>query len=189
MSRIRLGRVQLFYLLIALLSIAYVVIRAYVVGVTYDEAWTINGFVPQEFEEIFNNIYPDANNHIFNTLLIKLLFLFDNDSLFLARLPNILAFGLYVFYAYKLSYKYLSQFIGIGCFLLLLLNPFVLDFFGLARGYGLALGFEMAALYFTIQYFNAAKMKYSLFALVSAALAVLCNFTFLNFYLVLLVVL
>ncbi len=178
--------IQLTYLIIGILAFIYVLYRAIKIGVTYDEVWTIKGFVSQNVTSILNYTPCDANNHIVNTLLIKLFFLFGNHSLFIARLPNVLAFLIYIVFSYKIASKYLSSFIGFCLFLLLLLNPFVLDFFGLARGYGLSLGFLMGSFYYFITYFSVKLPIKLILSFIFGAVAVLCNFSLLNYFLVLL---
>lgn len=182
--KLSLFKIKHLYLFVGSLLLLYVVHRALNIRITYDEAWTLESFVRLNFMDIINYSPPDANNHIINTLLIKFLYFFNDQSLFLARLPNILAFGLYIFYAYKITSRYLSKFLGFGCFLLLLTNPFVLDFFSLARGYGLALGFQMTSLYFIIKYFYSLELKDAIKSTSIGSLAVLSNFSFLNFWLV-----
>ena len=182
-------RITIFYLTIALLAFCYVVVRAFTVGVTFDEVWTLDQYVPTSVINILNFTPCDANNHIVNTLLIKLFFKFGNQSLFVARLPNVLAFAVYLFFAYKISRMFSSNALGVSCFLLLILNPFVLDFFSIARGYGLSLGFTMASLYFTLRFIRQNK-KYDVAGAVGfGALAVLSNFSILNYWLALMLTL
>lgn len=138
--------------------------------------------------EIINYKFCDANNHILNTLLIKLFFLTGNHSLFVARLPNVLAFIMYLVFSYKLTSKYLPSFVRISCFLLLLLNPFLLDFFSIARGYGLSLGFLMASIYYAIRYADKGKTTHIWQALGCGAMGVLCNFSLLNYWVSLLLI-
>lgn len=180
-------KTQIIYLIIGLLSFCYVLIRAISVGITYDEVWTMESFVSQSVIHIINYTPSDANNHILNTLLIKLFLGFGNHSLFIARLPNVLAFILYAFYGYKIFYKYLPYFLGLCGFLLLLVNPFVLDFFSVARGYGLGLGFLMASIYFVLNYAKQAKTSDVLKTIGLGAIAVLCNFSILNYFISLVV--
>jgi len=73
--------------------------------------------------------------------------IFGAKEIFL-RLPNILAFILYSFITYKILIKIKNVFLMLLGIALLLLNPYLLDFFCLARGYGLSLGFGLAALFF-----------------------------------------
>lgn len=173
-----------FYGLIFVLLLIYVIYRAYSLGITYDESWTIRSFVDLTFMDILSCSPCDANNHIFNTLLIKLLFGFGSDALFVARIPSIFAFLLYGYFGYKICAEYLSPWIGICVFLLITANPFVLDFFSLARGYGLALGFQMMSLYYLIHFFKSTKTKYAVYSLLGGVFMVMSSFSFLNYWLV-----
>jgi hypothetical protein len=167
-----------------LLILIYTIAHAAGMGITYDEAWTIRSFVPQSFMHIVNYTPCDANSHMLNTLLIKLMFLFGDDSVFMARVPNILAGILYVWFCSRITREFLSPAIGICCFLLLVCNPFLLDFFSLARGYGLAIAFQSGALYFLLRYVRDHRQNDASKALISGGLAVLSGFSLLNFWLV-----
>ena len=180
-----MNHVKIGYLASAVLVLFYVCFRSTSVGITFDEAWTISDFVPLSIMDIFKYSPCDANNHIINTLLIKLGFFLGPDTLFIARLPNVLAFILYLSIAYKLSHRFLSRFVGFCCFLLLVVNPFVLDFFSLARGYGLALGFQLASIYYLINYIGQSKFISGLWSLVLGGLSVLSSFSFLYYWITL----
>ncbi len=160
----------------------YIIIRTLNVGVTYDECWTMNDFVNQSVLHIINFTPCDANNHIVNTLLIKLLFSLGNHSIYVARLPNVLAFIFYLYFSYLIANRFITGTIGFATFLLLLLNPFLLDFFGLARGYGIALAFEMGSIYYLIRFIRTKQTRYVLIALIAGAFAVLSNLALLNFW-------
>lgn len=182
-------RLQVIYFVIGCFVFCYVFIRALQLSITYDEAYTLAEFVHLPVMEIINYSKVVANNHILNTLLIKLVYKVAPDSLFIARLPNVLAFIVYLFFAYRLTFRNLSPIIGIGCFLLLVLNPFLLDFFGLARGYGLCLACMMAALYYAIENTREFKSLYLIQSVGWASLSVISNFSMLNFWVVLVFVL
>lgn len=183
---IKKENVKYLYLFFALLAFVYLLIRAITVGITYDEAWTIRSFVPQNILNIITLSPCEANNHILNTLLIKFFFLFENHSVFIARLPNVLASILYLYYGYKILFQKLSPFIGLACFLLLILNPFVIEFFSIARGYGLALGFQMASFYYFLVFLNRHKSHDVLLSLVFCFLSIISVISLLNFYVVIL---
>ncbi|MCH8554049.1 MAG: DUF2827 domain-containing protein, partial [Schleiferiaceae bacterium] len=72
------------------------------VGATYDEVWTITHFAKFYYPDVLTCTPCDANNHILNTLFIKVLFTLFGESLFLARLPNVLAFLMYSSYCAKI---------------------------------------------------------------------------------------
>jgi hypothetical protein len=170
------------FFLISVLVFAYVLIRAIVLGVTYDEAWTINTFVPLTLRNIFLFNPCDANNQILNTLLIKACFAFDKHSLFIARLPNVLAFVIFAYFNFKIVNGLSNKFLGISLFIILILNPFVLDFFSLARGYGLALAFQAGSIYYVLQFNEKIRVNNFVYSLLFGVLATLSNFTFLYFF-------
>lgn len=171
------------YLAIGILLFVYVLIRSILLNITFDEAWTLHDFVTQSFFKIFTFSHCDANNHLLNTISIKTLYYILPNTLFVARIPNLLALLLFIFFAFKICNTYLSKNIGITCFALLLLNPFVLDFFSQARGYGLAIAFQMGSIYFLMKYLIEANNKDILKMLMFSFLSVLSVFSMLNFYL------
>jgi len=171
------------YLALGISFSSYVLIRAIYVGATIDEITTIQGAQNLSYLDILSNAYPTANNHIINTILIKALFSLGTDSLLIARLPNALSFILYAYFSYKISSKYLSLVVGVGCFTLLMCNPFLLDFFSLTRGYGLSLSFMMGSLYFGTEYFNFASRPNLIKSLLFANLSVLSIFSMIYFWL------
>jgi hypothetical protein len=171
---------------IALPAFLYVLARTFLTGITYDEAWTISTSVPMKPIDILINPACDANNHILNTILIKFFFHFGLNSLFFARLPNVLSFVVYLFFAYKITSGFLSVRTGFITFLLLILNPFLLDFFSLARGYGISMACLAGSLYYLFVLFREqSKSAYSFLSLGWALLGVLANLSMLNYYLAL----
>jgi uncharacterized membrane protein len=131
-----------------------------------------------------------ANNHLLNTLLMKWCStLFGNSELSL-RLPNILAHVIYLVCALLLLKRFQHAVLQMAGFVLLNLNPFLLDFFFLARGYGLALAFLMLSLYLLARAYEEKQQqkfaKYLYLSVSAGSLAVLANFAFLNYHLPLL---
>ncbi len=106
--------------------------------------------------------------------------LFGSSELTL-RLPNILALILYLVYAVGLFYKNTKE-LALPFFLIIVLNPYLLDFFGLARGYGLSFAFMLMSLYHLIAYFKSRLNKDLILFNAAALLASLSNFTLLNYY-------
>lgn len=169
------------YIAIGLFAFIYVVLRAFFLSVTYDEAWTIDNFAIQSLIDIYTMKNCSANNHLLNTYLIAFVKLVGYDSLFLYRLPNVLAFLLYIFYSFQISKNYLKPTNGILLFIFLMLNPFVLEFFSLARGYGLSLGFEMMSIYFLLKYTKSKDFSSLIFSTFACFITVLSNFSWLIF--------
>ena len=83
-----------------------------------------------------------ANNHPLNTALVMLTTAFSDD-VFLIRLPNVVAGVLYLVTAALVASKTTKPLLSLA---VLALNPYLLEFFSLARGYGLAAALVMVAL-------------------------------------------
>lgn len=171
------------YFLIGISAFFYVFLRSIYVDVTYDEAWTIRDFVSLGSMDIVSFTPCDANNHMTNTLLIKAFQNVLGDSLFVARLPNLLAFVLFLYFSFKICSKFLQKHFGILLFIALIANPFLLEFFGLARGYGLAIGFMIASVYYLLDFLQSYRIRTAVFSMIFASLAVLSNFPLINYWL------
>jgi hypothetical protein len=100
------------------------------VELTYDEAYTFLNYVYTD--DVFN--IGIANNHILNSFLIALTTKLGYSEFFL-RLPNLLSGILYILFIYKFLKR--SNYKTVG-YVLLLSNPYILDFFSIGRGYGIS---------------------------------------------------
>lgn len=172
------------YIVVGLLFMAYLTLRAVLLPVTIDEAGTYYNFALKSIWDIV--IYsgdPSPNNHILNTLLIKLFTSIFGLSSFTLRLPNLLAFVLF----YVIIVKWLSilrkafWFVTFGI-IVILANPYLLDFFSLARGYGISIALLIASLFYTYRFFKVNEQQYALYAMLIAGAAVYANFTLINYY-------
>jgi hypothetical protein len=133
-----------------------------------------------------------ANNHFLNTMLMEVcLKLFGNAEIYL-RLPNIMAHAVYLLCVILLLQRLHSWSLRIFGFAVMNLNLFVLDFFFLARGYGLALGFMMASVVLFLYAFERRHQDISgiflLFSVAAGCLSVFASFTLLNYLVSLLAV-
>jgi 4-amino-4-deoxy-L-arabinose transferase-like glycosyltransferase len=133
-----------------------------------------------------------ANNHPLNTTLMHWCsMLFGNSELSL-RLPNVLAHGLYLLCVLALVKRFRDPALQVLGFVLLNLNLLVVEYFVVARGYGLALAFEMLSLFLFLRACEQAGQRHfarDLYLAVAAgSLAVLSNFAWTNYYLPLLVI-
>lgn len=159
----------------------YIIYKAYFLSFTHDESYTYLHYVHQGFMDIISYKTPYTNNHILNTVLIKYCEELFGSSEIVLRLPNILAFILYSVFAILLLQKQYPKLL-FPFYLLLTLHPFLLEFFALARGYGLSIGFLMMSIYFMRQYFTQPKSCFLIWFNVAAFLAVMSNFSLLNYY-------
>lgn len=162
----------------------YVLVRAYALGFTHDEGIT---YTIVKFSSGWKDT---ANNHLLNTWLMNICSKIFGDSELSLRLPNLLSYPFYLFFSFLISKKINNQFLAITSFILLNFNPFVLEFFSLARGYGISLSLMLGCIYFFLEYAQAKeksnRMLYLAFIL--CGLSVLANLIILNFYLTILIV-
>lgn len=148
---------------------------------THDESYTYTHYVHQCFMDIISYKTPYLNNHILNSLCVKYSEAFFGSSELALRLGSVLAFILYSTYIILLFYKYCPKFI-LPFYLLMTLNPYLLDFFTLARGYGLSIAFMTMSIYYVSAYLTSQKNKHLILFNVGAFLSVMSNFSMLNYY-------
>lgn len=168
--------------MIGLFFLMYLFLRADTLSMTIDESSTCDVADASGRDIMFSkHLFNSANNHILNSLLLKKSVEVFGWHEWSIRLPNVLAFIVYFFACLlimnRLSSDYLIRLAG----LIIFCSPhYLLDYFSLARGYGIAVAFEMMALFFFIQYFSIHKRVMLLYAFGFIALASYANFTWLN---------
>jgi len=129
-------------LLLIFSLLVYIILRAYKLSITHDEALSLLIVLGDK------GLARIANNHFINTGLMYVCYhIFGGQEIWL-RLPNVLAFILYSFFAYKILIKAENFFLMLIGAAFLFFNPYMLDFFSLARGYGLSLGFGLGSVYY-----------------------------------------
>lgn len=173
---------QVVFMLIGLLLVAYTTYRAATLSITHDEALTVELFV------LKGNVVEQelsggsaANNHWLNTWLMIQEYRLFGANTFTWRLHSVMAHILFLVYSMLIARIFTNRLIGTFMFLALALNPFILDFFSLARGYGLAISFCVASLYYLIQLFNSDNSKWILGYAMAITLMLFSNFSFLNY--------
>jgi len=128
----------------ALFALLWAVARACVQSITIDEADTYLVWVarpnPSHWE-------ASSNNHVLNSLLMRLSTSIFGLSHLSVRAPALLGAAIYILMALTLC-RLLSPVVRVQwpLFAGLVFNPFIFDHLVAARGYALALGFLMAAL-------------------------------------------
>lgn len=178
-----------FYLSLGVLLLVYVFSEAWLMPLTHDELSTI-GFSKQSIFDILSYKDPIPNNHILNTLLLKLNIAIFGDNLLTNRLPNIMAFILYYLFSVKLAFRIGNDFLfRTGLVITMTMQPFLFDFFSVSRGYGLSLGFMSMSLYYMADFIKKTEISALFKSLVSAAIGVMASFTLLNYYLPLIFIL
>ena len=138
--------------LMAAVVLTITVTRAAITEITYDEAFTYMAY-SQEIRfsepETLRHVYDEsvANNHWLNTVAIAAVerLLGVSYCEFAIRLPNLIAFAIYCAFVCT---GYRKRMISFLCGSFLLLNYYLNEFYGLARGYAMAQTCVYAAAYY-----------------------------------------
>ncbi len=178
----RLLTLALSVLLCALL--AYTGYRAVALSMTHDESTSYNWFRDINVFSCFysKDCWYNANNHLLNTWSWQHTVRWFGASEWAMRLPNLLAHLLYLLCSLALVRSVTGRFwVGLAGFAFINFNPYLLEFFSLARGYGLCAGLSMASIYALFVFLRNSRWPSLLASYLLAALAVLANFVALNY--------
>ena len=173
------------------LLLAYATLRAVEVGITWDEAFSWLEFTRKGTLLPFGPFRAmAANNHYLNAWLTYLTTGVLGVSELTLRLPALTAFALYLYYTGRLSLELPSPLLRVSAFVVLNGNPYVLDFFSLARGYGLAYALLAGSLWYLYRFLQAGlQVRHSRASLGLAILAMAAHLTLIHFVIALTVVL
>jgi hypothetical protein len=118
--------------------------------ITHDEAYS--------FYLIKTNYYRampgSANTHWLNSFFMKLFDMLFGDAPVCLRIHSVLAFPFFAHAVFRLSSIIKSKPLQLLFYCIVVFNPYLLDFFSLARGYGLALTFQAWTLLLLIKACN-----------------------------------
>jgi hypothetical protein len=123
------------------------VYRAATQSISIDEAFCYDRVVSKPFVEMMTGDY-DANNHVLYTILAQVSVQVFGVSPLALRIPSLLGgliFFTFLFLLCRLVFA--SAWINLLVICLVGMNPFILDFLVISRGYGLSAAFYLAALY------------------------------------------
>jgi hypothetical protein len=170
----RLSALLLFILFIS------TVFRALTQSITIDEAFTWQSYLAGPFSLIFTAPY-DANNHVLSTVLCWASIHLLGTSEFSLRLPSLLASAAFFLSVFRISTTFFNDrpaHLLSTC--LLAGNPYLLDFFTVARGYGLAIAFFAMALATLMSAFDRRRLPSMSLLKIStySAFSVAANLTF-----------
>lgn len=172
-------------LTISIFLFTYTCYRAAVLSITWDEAFSYLQFVRHEIFIPDKYEHMHANNHFLNTWLNIYFVKGFGVSELVLRLPSLIGHVLFLFFSYRLIRNFQNGWLIAASFIIINLNPYILDFFSLSRGYALSLGLMMASIYYLYAYFvNEFKAKYAIYCSIAGALATLANFVILNYFVV-----
>jgi|GEM_PF-2216024 len=174
----------------AILLLAFTSFKSFSSSITVDEATSFLNFAQDSIYNIFTFKDLDPNNHVLNTLLMKMFTTFLPLSELTVRIQSLLAHAIYLAVTWLLIKDFKNTWFRLSVYLFLNLNPFVLDFFSLARGYALSWAFLVLSLYFLKLFVENTGRKFIVIILcfVCAALSGMASFPTLHYYLALLAV-
>lgn len=168
----------------------YTCLRTALISVSHDEAFTYiyNVWLPAIDILRFagSNKHVWQANHLLNTLLAKLsINLFGLSELSL-RMPALLGHGLYLLGTYKILRLFLRKAFFLPGLALMISHPFLLEYFSLARGYALGLGFLSWGIYYFFLSLNdphsCFRQRYAVWAIFFFTLMALSQIVFLYVY-------
>jgi len=174
------------YLFIILFELCFLLIsyKVFHLPITHDETSTTVHYSNFSCWQIM--MYPDnwPNNHILNTLFTKLMIWIFGAEQWVVRLPNLFSFLVYAFAIFRINKTVLktSSIFFIPASILFICNPYLLDFFGLCRGYAMSCALCTLSVSYMISGFIAFEKKHIWLAFFLAVLASYANFTLLVFW-------
>jgi hypothetical protein len=176
--------------MLSCLLFAYAAARAAVVPITWDEAFSYLEFTRKGLLLPFGHFRAmAANNHYLNTWLTYLTTGVLGVSELTLRLPALAAYALFLYYTARLCGELSSPLLRVSAFVVLNGNPYVLDYFSLARGYGLAYGLLAGSLWYLYRFFETGlQVRYSRASLGFAIVAVAAHLTLIHFLISLMLV-
>ena len=153
----------------------YLVLRTYFVDITDDEAWSY--FNVKHFWWV--ETLCSGNTHWFNFAAIKAALLLGCEKAWQLRWFSLLSGITFLYVAYLWIKSLDNLVIKLFAFSLLFLNPYVIEYLTLARGYSSALCFMALSLYF---YTTTDKKFVISLSLLFAGCSAISNFNFFYFF-------
>ncbi|MFC2110981.1 hypothetical protein ACFLQ5_00865 [Bacteroidota bacterium] len=169
------------YIFIALSALIwiYLWLRAYYIPLVHDEAATFFHYIhPEEFLPYIAHL--DANNHFLNSALAIVSYKIFGSSQIALRLPNLLFALMFFFFTYKISTQIKSWILRWSFIISLFTASYFIEFFALARGYGISMALLLAVIWHLILVLKENKTISYFASLLFMALAMAANLTLIN---------
>ncbi|MCW3126330.1 MAG: hypothetical protein JWO03_1988, partial [Bacteroidetes bacterium] len=161
-----------------------IVFKAICIPITFDESAASIYYPKFSVGEIIR--YPSSwpSNHILNTLAIKASESIWGIEPWNVRLPNMISFVLFFVVMYLIAQRYFSRSPLLFClpFAVVLGNPFLIDFFSMARGYGISNMFMVCSVFCMLRHTATYRQRWYFAAIIFSMLAAYANFTLLIFW-------
>lgn len=160
----------------------YTVLRAWNLSFVCDEVGTFSEQVWRSYWKILTYEFAIGNHHLLNTLLMKVCHQLFGCHPFVLRLPNVIAHAVFLVTTLLIMRDGFRQWSSrVVVFCVLNLNPYVIDFFSLGRGYGLGVASVGVGLYGLQRWTQTGRPRDAWLLFGGAFAAVLSHFTLLNF--------
>lgn len=156
----------------------YVAARAAVIDITHDEAYSFYNMKKFWYAEALCT----GNTHWLNSAAIKLAILLNTESLFAIRWLSVLSTLVFCAITFLWIGNVKELHFKLLILSVLLFNPYILDYFSIARGYASGLMFEALALFFLYRFIKEDKKTFQFFSLLFAGLSPLSNFSYIYFF-------
>lgn len=170
-------------LLIAVFAFFYACLRSWLIPITVDSSSTFLLTQSAPYLEIIKAVFVD-NNHVLNSVMIKFFVSIFGVSEFVMRIPVLIGFIFYLAGTFMTLKLFLKKYYFTLGFAFMALHPYLIDYFSLARGYGLALGLMDMGIFFAFRMIkgkNAKKNTISMWlAFLFMALSSFANVAFFN---------
>jgi Dolichyl-phosphate-mannose-protein mannosyltransferase len=151
--------------------------RAMTQSVTPGEAWNYDRFIAPPWTEAFAHF--DVNNHVLNTLLVRISTARFHLTELSLRLPSLLAGVFYLWVVFRMSRRWFGDGLAFLAVIgLLTLNPLVVDALSEARGYGMALACWMWALELILEFVQSFSVQKLNLAALCLGLSVAASLAF-----------
>ncbi len=147
-----------------LLILSYLILRTVVVPITVDELLTLQYFVEHDWSAVLTSWNEDitraSNNHVLNSIFFKLSVAIFGEHDWAIRIHIIVAFIVSYYFIWRMLRMFVPSATRLSFYLaVIFLNPYLLDFFAIARGYALSIAGWSAATYFFIAYCQKAEIR------------------------------
>lgn len=159
---------------------AVIAYRAFAIPFTHDEATTWIYFRHFNIWTCTHNAecWGSANNHWLNTMLLQITGSLFGDNPLALRLPNVFAGVAYLICAALICARYVENYaLRLAAFMLLCCHVYLVDFFSLARGYGLMVCGIIWGIYGMMRYIERLEPRWLLVSIGMLFFAILGNFT------------
>ncbi len=166
----------------ALFLFGYTALRGAILSFTHDESLSWLWYVNIPFRELLTNSIPSGNNHLLNTLGMRITSALFGDSEFSLRIFSLAGHLLWLVFTFLLLKNLKNPWIRLAGFVLLNFNPYLLDFFSLARGYGLSMGLLAAFFFWFFRWLRSHSLRELVPSVIALSLGAMANITLVTFF-------